>query len=67
MGLAGQASHHTVVAVMPYLADQLHNLVEVILLLKHLTHSLPDVYKVRVKAIIEWLQRLQQNQIKDSA
>jgi len=40
------------------LANQLHNLVEVILLLQHLTHSLPDVDEVRVKLVVEWLQRL---------
>lgn len=42
-----------------YLADQLHNLVEVILLLKHLTHCLPDVDEVWVKLLVERLQRLQ--------
>jgi len=40
------------------LSNQLDNLIEVVLLLQHLTHSLPDVDEVRVKLVIEWLQRL---------
>ena len=41
------------------LANQLDNFIEVILLLEHLTHSLPDVDEVGVKLVIEWLQGLQ--------
>ena len=40
------------------LANQLDNLIEVVLLLEHLTHSLPDVDEVRVKLVIEWLEGL---------
>ena len=40
------------------LANQLDNFIEVILLLEHLTHSLPDVDEVRVKLVVEWLQGL---------
>ena len=41
---------------LAYLANQLHNLIEVILLLQHLTHCLPDVDEVWVKLLVEWLQ-----------
>lgn len=41
-----------------HLADELHNLIEVILLLQDLTHDLADVDKVRVELVIEGFQGL---------
>lgn len=38
-----------------YLANQLDNLIEVVLFLEDFTHSLPDVDEVRVKLLIEGL------------
>ncbi len=44
-----------------YLADQLHNLIQVILLLKNLPHSRSHAQEVWVKLLIKWLQALQHN------
>ena len=41
-----------------HLADELHDLVEVVLLLQHLAHDLADVDKVGVKLVVEGLQGL---------
>ena len=39
-----------------HLADKLHNLVEIVLLLQDLAHDLADVDKIGVKLVIEGLQ-----------
>ena len=43
---------------MRHLADELHDLVEVVLLLQDLAHDLADVDKVGVELVVEGLQRL---------